>query len=175
MSVSGCDASGPATERGAAGAHRATAPSPASSAANAKKPLAPKHPPDPSARSAAAFVRAYYAAVNRDSRLGRGATVKRYGMRSCTICGVTSKFLDELLRKKVHTAGNLLLLMSVAASPPIDKYSTVAVKLVALANSELSRTGRVVHRWPQDKVFRGNMGVWYDPRYKIVDIEQVQP
>jgi len=145
---------------------------PSASLSPTQSPTTKPSPAGPTAASAAAFVRAYYAAVNKGDVSGRvPSSLRAYSAKGCAICQEDLKYEQYLERVGRHTEKPILKLRSVSPQAVNGGTTTVTVTLEAPAGIEVDLKGKKVRSIPPRPNFAESVAlVWHKGQWLITDI-----
>jgi hypothetical protein len=125
----------------------------------------------PTAASAAAFVRAYYAAVNKSAITGNANGLEKYSSKRCSTCRdyVASTKHYEIRHQRLD--GPPFTLLSARGDPVEGTITTVALSLSSPAQNVIDVRGQRVERLPSRNRYSASAAVkWSRTGWLITDI-----
>lgn len=163
LAVSGCAANRPAP--------RSASPRPIA-VASSKAPGAPPAEPETPA-GAAAFVRAYFAALNWVYESLQISAAKNYSLSQCGACNSFERFIEqEVIAKRLHFSGGTYQLLSVTPDPEgVGNLEPVDVTFDFPAQNLIDSRGQIVNsQAAQSDVLVNVELAWVQDRWYVVRV-----
>lgn len=171
--AAGCSTSGDRPQPIAALSSAASSPSAVAQPSSSPSVMPKETPPGPTPASAAAFVRAYYAAVNKASLAGTDRNVRQFVDASCRICAETLSYLQYLRQNGLRNTAPPLALLTATAQAPEHGLTVVSASLRTLAGSEINFAGRAVRHFRGKPTFSEGISLnWRKGRWVITNISE---
>lgn len=139
--------------------------------ASSPRPTPKATPSGPTPASAAAFVRAYYAAVNSAALSGRSKGLSGFASKGCTICDNHLRSSKYLEARDQHLDDRPIRVLSVRGDPVEGTLTTVTVKLQSTDANIVDASGRKVRQLRFRPPFSAGVALaWNGDRWRLVDI-----
>lgn len=131
-------------------------------------------PTGPTAANAAAFVRAYYAAINRAAVTGKVGNIKSFVSPGCLYCKHDIATIVDLEHRAQHESDSPYSVNQVHAYPPSGLATTVTITLSIRPMSRLdTKNQRVESGGSGRSAYSESVALaWVKGRWKITDIQE---